>query len=118
MKVDDIRSQPPRLPERLQSLATLAALLERLEHQPHEPGAPGLASADQFRAVARQIAMLLEQAEPGVMLDAVLAAAPATAEIYENMRYAQAGLCRTSLETALNAELAAATAISRARLKR
>jgi hypothetical protein len=35
--------------------------------------------------------------------------------LYENLRYAHAGLCRAPLETALNAELAASAAIDRAR---
>lgn len=112
MKVDDRPSQPSRLPDRLQSLATLAALLERLDQQPMS------ASADQYRLVARQIAVLLERAEPGAMLDAVLAAAPATAEIYENRHYGVAGLCRSALEPALNAEMAATAAIAKARAQR
>ena len=68
------------LPARLHSLATLAGLLERLEHQPSS------ASAEQYRAVARQVSSLLDGAEVDEHLRAILAAAPATAELYENLR--------------------------------
>jgi hypothetical protein len=86
----------------------MAALLQRLEQQPLR------ISAEQYRAVARQVSTLLAQAEPDEHLHALLAAAPATAELYENMRYEMAGLCRAPLEAALNAELAATAAIKRA----
>ena len=104
-------STPPsqRLPSRLASLATLAALLERLEQQPSS------ASADQYRQVAQQIAALLANAEPDPFLDALLAAAPASAQIYENLRYENAGLCREPLEKSLNAELAARELIAKVR---
>ncbi len=102
----------PRRQAGLQSLRALAALLERLE------GLPRQASAAQYLRVARQVVALLQQAEPGDDLDALLAAAPATAELYENLRYAQAGLCRTPLDDALQAELAATALIGRARAAR
>jgi hypothetical protein len=97
------------IPARLHALAAMAHPIERLEHTPLR------ASAEQYRGVARQITMLLEQAEPDEHLDALLRASPATAELYENLRYAQAGLCRAPLETALNAELEASAVIGRAR---
>jgi methylphosphotriester-DNA--protein-cysteine methyltransferase len=96
------------IPARLHALAAMSRLIERLEHEPLQ------ASAEQYRGVVRQITRLLEQAEPDAQLDALLRASPATAEIYENLRYAQAGLCRAPLELALNAELAAGAAIRRA----
>ncbi|MDE2146295.1 MAG: hypothetical protein KGJ24_06365 [Burkholderiales bacterium] len=97
------------LPTRLHSLAAMAGLLERLDRQPRH------ASAEQYRSVARQVSSLLAEAEPDAHLQALLDAAPATAELYENLRYAMAGLCRAPLESALNAELAATAAIARAR---
>jgi hypothetical protein len=97
------------LPARLHSLATLAGLLERLEHRPLS------ASAEQYRAVARQVSTLLADAVVDDHLRAILAVAPATAELYENLRYDVAGLCRSPLEQALNAELAATAAIAAAR---
>ncbi|MBU6260733.1 MAG: hypothetical protein KGL18_02670 [Burkholderiales bacterium] len=98
-----------KLPQRLHVLAGVAGLLERLERE------PGSASAEQYRRVARQLEKLLEQAEPDENLKALLDIAPAASEIYENMRYGVAGLCRSPLEPALNAELAASAAIERAR---
>lgn len=100
------------LPARLHTLAALAGLLERLE------AAPSSASAEQYRGVARQVQALLAEAEPDDHLQRLLNAAPHTAELYENLRYDIAGLCRSPLETALNAELAATAAIRRAQRPR
>ncbi len=97
------------LPERLHLLAATAQLLQRLEQSPRG------ASAEQYRRVAREVAVLLAQAEPDEHLDRLLSAFPAASEVYENERYAVAGLCRRPLEPALNAELAATAAIARAR---
>ncbi len=102
-------SEAHKLPHRLAPLASLAGLLERLEHE------PTTASALQYRQLAQQITILLEQTEPDKHLHALLAIAPATAELYENLRYAHAGLCRSPLESALNAEMAASQAIESAR---
>jgi hypothetical protein len=98
------------LPARLNSLAVMAGLLERLDHQ------RSTASAEQYRGVARQVSTLLAQAEPDEHLRALLNVAPASAMLYENLRYEVAGLCRAPLEKALNAELAATAAIQKARL--
>ena len=80
----------------------------RLEREPRQ------ASAEQYRGVVQQVNQLLADAEPGAMLDALLAVAPATSDLYENLQYAHAGLCRSPLEAGLNAELAATAAIARA----
>lgn len=98
------------LPARLHSLATLAGLLERLDQQPSS------ASPAQYRSVAQQVLALLAQADVDSHLHALLDAAPASAELYENLRYEQAGLVRTPLEIALNTELAATQAIAKARM--
>jgi hypothetical protein len=97
------------LPARLNSLAALAGLLERLDRQRSS------ASAAQYRSVARQVSTLLAQAEPDEHLHFLLNAAPASAELYENLRYGVAGLVRSPLEKALNAEMAATAAIQKAR---
>jgi hypothetical protein len=96
-------------PTRLSDLAALAALLERIERQ------PGATSPAQYREVARRIEALLAAAEPGPALDALLAIAPATALLYENLHYGHAGLCRSPLEAALGAEVETAHTIERAR---
>jgi len=99
----------PSLPAQLHSLAAMAGLLERLERQ------PGSASAEQYRGVVRQVTGLLQQAEPGPALDLLLQHAPAAAQIYENLNYQHAGLCRSPLESSLNAEMAAQALIQRVR---
>lgn len=98
-----------RLPARLHTLAAMAGLLERLDRQRTS------ATAEQYREVALRVKALLAQAEPDEHLNALLAAAPASAELYENLRYDVAGLVRAPLEAALNAELAANAALSKAR---
>ncbi|MBA4178077.1 MAG: hypothetical protein C0505_16190 [Leptothrix sp. (in: Bacteria)] len=97
------------LPARLHTLAALAGLLERLE------AAPTSASAAQYREVARRVSALLAAAEADEHLALLLDAAPHTAALYENLRYDVAGLCRSPLEAALNAELTASATIARAR---
>ena len=96
------------LPSRLHSLAVTAALLERLEHRPLT------ASADQYRKVARQTRDLLAAAEPDLYLDALLDHFPAAAEIYENLRYEHAGLCRSPFDAALHAEMQAMSVLAKA----
>lgn len=102
----------PSLPPALRDLAAMAALLERLDVNPHGSAS---ASAAQYQVVARRVSALLAEAEPGPALELLLSAAPATAALYENLQYAHAGLVRSPLEAALNAELAASAAIARAR---
>ena len=97
------------VPAPLQALAAMAVLLERLERTPRK------ATAEQYRGVVRTVAGLLAEAEPGDALNALLALAPATAEIYENQQYAHAGLVRSPLDAALAAEQAAVAVIARAR---
>jgi hypothetical protein len=89
-------------PAALHELATMAVLLERLERQPRK------ASADQYREVVQRTSHLLQQAAPGAALNALLAVAPATAELYENLQYEHAGLCCSPLERAIAAEQDAA----------
>jgi hypothetical protein len=96
-----------RATPRLQTLAAMASLLQRLDVTPRG------ASAGQYRDVAMQVQRLLDETEPGAGLDAVLSTFPAAAEVYENQNYQHAGLCRSALEPALNAELAATALLTR-----
>ncbi|MDF1486308.1 hypothetical protein PY257_14170 [Ramlibacter sp. H39-3-26] len=95
-------------PADLVAVQVLAQLLERLEHssRPVDPG--------QYRAVAESLGRALARAPAGPQLDALLQAAPAAAELYENLQYQYAGLCRTPLDAALAAEQRARDAIGRA----
>jgi hypothetical protein len=91
------------------NLVMLARMPERLDRSavPVDP--------QQYRGVVEHLSEALRSAGPGAALEAVLEASPATAELYENLQYQHAGLCRSPLETALNAELAARGAIDAAR---
>lgn len=90
-----------QVPPQLWPLAAVGTLLERLERLPRS------AAPDQYRDVVLKVQKLLLEAEPGMAFDALLAALPATAELYENIHYAHSGLCRSPLDAALNAEQAA-----------
>ena len=100
-------TRPIEIPERFRVVVTLAQLLERLE------GSAEPVSADQYRSVVRHLADELAVLEPGAELELVLNSFRATAELYENVRYEQAGLCRAPLELSLNTELQARREIER-----
>ena len=100
-------TKPPRANSNLTTVHVLAALLERLENSTIPVG------AEQYRSVVLHlVGEFNEVSDPG--LGALLDAHPAAAQVYENVNYANAGLCRSSLETSLAAELQAKTAIERA----
>ena len=98
---------PGRAADRYRVVLRLAQLLERLENS----AAP--LSADQYRSVVRHLADELVNVDPGPELDAVLTSFPAAAELYENLRYKQAGLCRSPLERSLNTEQQARSVLAR-----
>ncbi|WP_119155707.1 hypothetical protein [Caldimonas tepidiphila] len=100
--------QAQRIPPHLEIVVVLARLLERLERSP-----AGVSPA-QYRDVAERLRQALEAAPADAALQAVLDAFPAAAELYENLHYRHAGLCRTPLEPALAAELLAREVIGRA----
>ena len=87
----------------------LAELLERLEHSAVPVG------AEQYRSVATHLIDALGQVAPGRALATLLDTHPAAAEVYENLNYQHAGLCRSALEPALQAEQQARQAIERAK---
>lgn len=95
------------LPESFRVLLTLAQLLERMERK-LVPMA-----ADQYRSVVDHLSKELAEVPPGDDLDFMLKAFPATAELYENLQYAHAGLCRSSLDASLAAELKAKDTLKR-----
>ena len=91
------------------NLVVLARMLDRLERsaQPVDAG--------QFRALAARLCAELEATAHDAALEAVLATFPAVAQLYENLNYQHAGLCRSPLDAALAAEVAARNAIDGAR---
>lgn len=98
-------SQVLVIPQRLKPLAQAAALLQRLELQSLQ------VSAHQYQQVVQEVTSLLQNETMDPALDKLLSAFPAAAEIYENLRYEQAGLCRSPQELALNAELSTLAAV-------
>lgn len=86
----------------------LAELLERLEHSAVPVG------AEQYRSVVLHLVNELGDIGSGTALGALLDTYPAAAELYENLNYQYAGLCRSSLDASLSAELEAKEAIDRA----
>lgn len=95
--------------DRLTIVLALAKLLERFERSSTS------VDADQYRAVVQRLSDQLQQAAPEQWLGAVLDAHPAAAQLYENLNYAHAGLCRSALDHSLATEALARQAIDRAR---
>lgn len=93
------------------NLVLLARMLERLDRS------AVAVDPQQYRGVVEALSEVLRTVPDDAALQAVLQASPATAELYENLQYQHAGLCRSPLESALNAELAARAAIDAARAK-
>jgi len=86
----------------------LAQLLERLEHSAVPVG------ADQYRSVVMHLVNEFADVAPGAALGRLLDNYPAAAQVYENLQYQHAGLCRSALDAAMAAELRAKEAIARA----
>lgn len=92
----------------LTSTRVLAALLERLERS------ATAVDAQQYQSVVRRLADALEQLDSGAGRDAILGEFPAASQLYENLQYQYAGLCRSPLDAALAAEKLARESIARA----
>lgn len=79
------------------NLVVLARVLERLERS----AVP--VDAEQYRSVVNHLASELSVARHDASLEAVLQACPAVAQLYENLHYAQSGLCRSRAPESLAA---------------
>lgn len=90
-----------------QTAVVVAELLERLDAS-REP-----VDAHQYQVVVERLEALL--GEPGIDWQPLLEHSHAAATVYENLHYGDAGLCRSPLDLASNAELAARDAIEAAR---
>ena len=73
----------------------LAQLLEKLEHSAVPVG------AEQYRSVVEHLVHEFEDVEQGAELGRLLDAYPAASEVYENLNYQHAGLCRSALDVSL-----------------
>ena len=106
-----MRGQAPvqhRLPLGRQRLGqTAGKLQERRQVQPVD--------AHQYRTVAARLAEML--ADRDIDWQPLLEQSPAAAALYENLHYGDAGLCRSPLDEAMRAEMAACDAIAAARAR-
>ena len=84
----------------------LAELLERLD----QSAIP--VDAGQYRIVAEHLASEFNEVVQGTELRALLDTHPAAAELYENLNYQYAGLCRSALDASLATEKLAKQAIA------
>jgi len=100
--------KPGILPARFAVVVLLAQLLERLDRSVVAVG------AGQYRSVARHLIEEFDGLQGDAALSDLLDAYPSAAELYENLQYRHAGLCRSPLDLSLDAELQARKAIARA----
>lgn len=87
----------------------LSQLLERLDRSTQPVG------AEQYRSVVRHLAEEFDELQSDPGLTRLLDAFPAAAELYENLNYQHAGLCRSPLELSLASEQQALALIQRVR---
>ena len=103
-------TQPTRRsPARFAVAVMLAQLLERLDRSAEPVG------AEQYRSVVRHLGEEFEALQSHQGLSPLLDAFPSAAELYENLNYRYAGLCRSPLDLALDAEARARKAIADAK---
>lgn len=97
------------IPDHLTVVLTLSHVLDRLE------SSATAVAAEQYRSVVARLSDELARVEPSPALQAILDSHRPAAELYENLHYRHAGLCRSPLELSLNAELRAKEVIARAK---
>lgn len=104
--MNDTRTSP--LSARFATTQILANLLERLDCSTVP------VDAGQYRSVVLHLVQEFGDVQPGPELGTLLDSHPAAAELYENLNYEYAGLCRSSLDVSLAAEKQARAAIDKA----
>ena len=97
------------VPPRLSVLVTLARLLEQLERT------PGAIHPEQYRSVVSHLQRELESVDHDDTFRKLMDVFPAASQLYENLQYERAGLCRSPLDASLKAENAARAVLERAR---
>jgi hypothetical protein len=95
------------VPSELLSLARLAHLLQSLE------GLGRAADPHQYQLLVQKLTAELHEQQGHEALPGLLEHFPAAGEVYENLQYAHAGLCRAPLEMSLSSELAARSLLDR-----
>lgn len=97
------------VPVELLSLVRLAQLLQALEGQGRA------ADPHQYQVLVGKLGAELREHQGHEALSGLLDHFPAAAEVYENLQYAHAGLCRAPLELSLGSELATRELLGRVR---
>lgn len=97
------------VPSELLSLARLAHLLQSLE------GLGRAADPHQYQLLVQKLTAELSEQQGHEALAGLLDHFPAAAEVYENLQYAHAGLCRAPLEMSLGSELTVRSLLERVR---
>ena len=95
------------IPPRLLTLFTLAQLLERSDRS-------STVDATQYQSIVNKLIVELKRIEPDETLKRLMDVFPSLSELYENLNYDAAGLCRSNLEAAIEAEAAARAALAKA----
>ena len=93
-----IADQIPALADRQAVILPLAAMLQKLEMS------SVAVDPVQYRSVVSRLSELLAVTVLDPRLDSILKAYPAAAELYENIQYEHAGLCRSPLEASVRSE--------------
>ena len=83
----------------LEAIIELSSRLEWLERQ------SGMDIADEYQIVVARLKRLLALGLPKYVVDPVLNAHPAAAELYENLTYSQLGLSRAPLRMAIGSAI-------------
>lgn len=96
-----------RPPEAIQDVVRLASALMTME------GSGKPFDAGQYLRLVEQLTATLKLAPAGDALETVLRVFPATATVYENLRYEHAGLCRSPLKRNLDSERQAVELVKR-----
>lgn len=93
-----IADQTPALADRHAVILPLAAMLQKLDMS------SVAVDPAQYRSVVKRLSELLAATSLDPRLDGILGAYPAAAELYENLQYEHAGLCRSPLEASVDSE--------------
>jgi hypothetical protein len=95
------------IPPRLLTLFTLAQLLERFDRS-------STVDATQYQSIVKKLIVELKRVEHDETLKRLMDVFPSLSELYENLNYEAAGLCRSHLEASIEAEAAARAVMVRA----
>lgn len=95
------------IPPRLVTLFTLAQLLERFDRS-------STVDATQYQSIVQKLIIELKRIETDETLKRLMDVFPALSELYENLTYEAAGLCRSNLEASVQSEAAARAVLEKA----